>query len=150
MALFEQINEEIKQAMLSRDKVRLETLRGIKKEFLEAVTAKGGNHTLEDDQALKIIAKLLKQREESASMYRDADRLDLAEEEEAQAVVLKGFLPAQLSAEEIMVKVQEIITRLGVTDMKGMGQVMGVAIKELGTAADGNLISQVVKKLLSN
>lgn len=149
MALFEQINEEIKQAMLNRDKIRLETLRGIKKEFLEAVTAKGGSHTLEDDQALKLISKLLKQREESASMYRDADRLDLAEEEEAQAKILKSFLPAQLSPEEIMEKVKEIISRLGVSDMKGMGKVMGVATKELGASADGNLIAQAVKKVLS-
>lgn len=149
MALFEQINEEIKQAMLSRDKIRLETLRGIKKEFLEAVTAKGGSHTLEDDQALKIIAKLVKQREESASMYRDADRLDLAEIEEAQGEVLKSFLPAQLSVEEVTEKIKELITRLGVTDMKGMGRVMGVATKELGTTADGSLISKIVKKLLS-
>lgn len=149
MALFEQINEEIKQAMLSRDKIRLETLRGIKKEFLEAVTAKGGSHTLEDDQALKIIAKLVKQREESASMYRDADRLDLAEIEEAQGEVLKSFLPAQLSVEEVTEKIKELIARLGVTDMKGMGRVMGVATKELGTTADGSLISQIVKKLLS-
>lgn len=149
MALFEQINEEIKQAMLNRDKIRLETLRGIKKEFLEAVTAKGGSHTLEDDQALKLISKLLKQREESASMYRDADRLDLAEEEEAQAKILKSFLPAQLSADEIVEKVKEIISRLGVSDMKGMGKVMGVATKELGASADGSLIAQAVKKLLS-
>lgn len=149
MALFEQINEEIKQAMLSRDKIRLETLRGIKKEFLEAVTAKGGSHTLEDDQALKIIAKLVKQREESASMYRDADRLDLAEIEEAQGEVLKSFLPAQLSVEEVTEKIKELIARLGVTDMKGMGRVMGVATKELGTTADGSLISKIVKKLLS-
>ncbi|MDN4753028.1 GatB/YqeY domain-containing protein [Porphyromonadaceae bacterium W3.11] len=149
MALFEEVNEGIKQAMLSRDKVRLETLRGIKKEFLEAVTAKGGSHTLEDDQALKIIAKLVKQREESASMYRDADRLDLAEDEEAQAAILKSFLPAQLSDEEVLQKVKEIIDRLGVTDMKGMGKVMGVAIKELGATADGNVISQAVKKLLA-
>lgn len=149
MALFEQINEEIKQAMLSRDKIRLETLRGIKKEFLEAVTAKGGSHTLEDDQALKIIAKLVKQREESASMYRDADRLDLAEIEEAQGEVLKSFLPAQLSVEEVTEKIKELIARFGVTYMKGMGRVMGVATKELGTTADGSLISKIVKKLLS-
>ena len=149
MALLEQVNEGIKQAMLSRDKVRLEALRGIKKEFLEAMTAKGAAGELDDDHALKIIAKLVKQREESASLYRDADRLDLAEAEEAEAEVYRSFLPAQLSEEEITEKVKETISKLGVTDIKGMGQVMGVATKELGASADGKLISQIVRKLLS-
>ena len=149
MALLEQVNEGIKQAMLSRDKVRLEALRGIKKEFLEAMTAKGAAGELDDDHALKIIAKLVKQREESASLYRDADRLDLAEAEEAEAEVYRSFLPAQLSEEEITEKVKEFISKLGVTDIKGMGQVMGVATKELGASADGKLISQIVRKLLS-
>lgn len=149
MALIEQVNEGIKQAMLSRDKVRLEALRGIKKEFLEAMTAKGAAGELDDDHALKIIAKLVKQREESASLYRDADRLDLAEAEDAEAEVYRSFLPAQLSEEEIAEKVREIISKLGVTDIKGMGKVMGVATKELGASADGKLISQIVRKLLS-
>ncbi|OFO53435.1 glutamyl-tRNA amidotransferase [Porphyromonas sp. HMSC077F02] len=149
MALLEQVNEGIKQAMLSRDKVRLEALRGIKKEFLEAMTAKGAAGELDDDHALKIIAKLVKQREESASLYRDADRLDLAEAEEAEAEVYRSFLPAQLSEEKITEKVKEIISKLGVTDIKGMGKVMGVATKELGASADGKLISQIVRKLLS-
>ncbi|WP_018028116.1 GatB/YqeY domain-containing protein [Porphyromonas somerae] len=149
MALLEQVNEGIKQAMLSRDKVRLEALRGIKKEFLEAMTAKGAAGELDDDHALKIIAKLVKQREESASLYRDADRLDLAEAEDAEAEVYRSFLPAQLSEEEITEKVKEMISKLGITDIKGMGQVMGVATKELGASADGKLISQIVRKLLS-
>ena len=149
MGLVEQVNEGIKQAMLSRDKVRLEALRAMKKEFIEAMTAKGASHELDDEQALKIVAKLVKQREESASLYRDADRLELAEAEEAEAEVFKGFLPAQLSEEEIEAKVREIIARLGVADIKGMGQVMGTATKELGASAEGKVISQVVKKLLS-
>ena len=149
MALLAKVNEGIKQAMLSRDKVRLEALRGIKKEFLEAMTAKGAAGELDDDHALKIIAKLVKQREESASLYRDADRLDLAEAEDAEAEVYRSFLPAQLSEEEIPEKVKEMISKLGVTDIKGMGQVMGVATKELGASADGKLISQIVRKLLS-
>lgn len=149
MALIDQINEGIKQAMLARDKVRLEALRGVKKEFLEAMTAKGASGQLDDDQALKIISKLVKQREESASLYRDNDRLDLAEAEEAEANIFRSFLPAQLSEEEIKAKVEEIIARLGVTDIKGMGQVMGVATKELGASAEGKVISQVVRQLLS-
>lgn len=149
MGLVEQVNEGIKEAMLSRDKVRLEALRAMKKEFLEAMTAKGASHELSDEQALKIIAKLVKQREESASLYRDADRLELAEAEEAEAEIFKKYLPAQLSEEEIEVKVKEIIARLGVTDIKGMGKVMGTTTKELGATADGRVISQIVKKLLS-
>lgn len=149
MGLVEQVNEGIKEAMLSRDKVRLEALRAMKKEFLEAMTAKGASHELSDEQALKIIAKLVKQREESASLYRDADRLELAEAEEAEAEIFKKYLPAQLSEEEIEVKVKEIIARLGVTDNKGMGKVMGTTTKELGATADGRVISQIVKKLLS-
>lgn len=149
MGLVEQVNEGIKQAMLSRDKVRLEALRAMKKEFLEAMTAKGASHELSDEQALKIVAKLVKQREESASLYRDADRLELAEAEEAESEVFKGFLPVQLSEEEIEVKVRAIIDRLGVTDIKGMGQVMSAATKELGASAEGKVISQIVKKLLS-
>ncbi|MDD7438573.1 MAG: GatB/YqeY domain-containing protein [Bacteroidales bacterium] len=149
MGLVEQVNEGIKQAMLSRDKVRLEALRAMKKEFLEAMTAKGASHELSDEQALKIVAKLVKQREESASLYRDADRLELAEAEEAESEVFKGFLPVQLSEEEIEVKVRAIIDRLGVTDIKGMGQVMAAATKELGASAEGKVISQIVKKLLS-
>lgn len=149
MGLVEQVNEGIKQAMLSRDKVRLEALRAMKKEFLEAMTAKGASHELSDEQALKIVAKLVKQREESASLYRDADRLELAEAEEAESEVFKGFLPVQLSEEEIEVKVRAIIDRLGVTDIKGMGQVMVAATKELGASAEGKVISQIVKKLLS-
>ena len=113
------------------------------------MTAKGAAGELNDDHALKIIAKLVKQREESASLYRDADRLDLAEAEDAEAEVYRSFLPAQLSEEEIAEKVKEIISKLGVTDIKGMGKVMGVATKELGALADGKLISQIVRKLLS-
>lgn len=149
MGLVDQVSEGIKQAMLSRDKIRLEALRGVKKEFLEAMTAKGASHELSDDQALKIIAKLVKQREESASLYRDADRLDLAEKEEAEAEVYRIFLPVQLSESEIEEKVREIIARLGVSDIKGMGQVMGIATKEFGASADGKTVSQVVKRLLS-
>lgn len=149
MSLFDTISDGIKQAMLSRDHIRLEALRSIKKEFLEAKTAAGSDGTLSDEQALKIITKLLKQREDSAQIFRDNNRPELAAEDEAQAEIFRSFLPAQMSEEEISEAVKAIITRLGITDMKGMGQVMGTASKELAGRADGKVISDIVKKLLS-
>ncbi len=148
--LVEKINEEIKRAMLAREKVLLDALRAVKKEFLEAMTAKGGSHELEDDKALQIISKLVKQREESAKIYRDQARPDLAEVEEAQAEALKAYLPKQLSEEEIRAEVKAIIDNLGVTDMKGMGRVMGQATKQLSGRADGKVVADIVKALLSN
>lgn len=146
--LVETISEEIKKAMLAKDKVRLDALRGIKKEFLEALTAKGCDGTLSDEGAMKIMAKLVKQREESAAIYHGQNREDLAQEEEAQAEVIKSFLPAQLSADEIVAEVKKIVAELGVTDIKGMGRVMGVASKLLGSRADGKAIADAVKGLL--
>ncbi len=148
--LVEKINEEIKRAMLAREKVLLDALRAVKKEFLEAMTAKGGSHELEDDKALQIISKLVKQREESAKIYRDQARPDLAEVEEAQAEALKAYLPKQLSEEEIRAEVKAIIDTLGVTDMKGMGRVMGQATKQLSGRADGKVVADIVKALLSD
>lgn len=148
--LVEKINEEIKRAMLAREKVLLDALRAVKKEFLEAMTAKGGSHELEDDKALQIISKLVKQREESAKIYRDQARPDLAEVEEAQAEALKAYLPKQLSEEEIRAEVKAIIDNLGITDMKGMGRVMGQATKQLSGRADGKVVADIVKALLSN
>lgn len=149
MSLFDTISDGIKEAMLSRDHTRLEALRSIKKEFLEAKTAAGGDGTLSDEQGMKIISKLLKQREESAKIFRENNRPELAEEDEAQAEVFRAFLPAQMSVEEISETVKSIIDRLGVTDMKGMGQVMGTASKELAGKADGKVISEIVRKLLT-
>lgn len=147
--LVEKINDEIKKAMLAKEKVKLEALRAVKKEFLEALTAKDAGGQLEDSKALQIIAKLVKQREESAKIYSEQSRPDLAEVEEAQAEALKSYLPQQLSEDEIRAEVSAIIAQLGVTDMKGMGQVMGLATKALSGRADGKLISEIVKALLS-
>ncbi|KGL49081.1 GatB/YqeY domain-containing protein [Porphyromonas cangingivalis] len=147
--LVEKINDEIKKAMLAKEKVRLEALRAVKKEFLEALTAKDAGGKLEDVKALQIIAKLVKQREESAKIYREQSRPDLAEVEEAQAEALKEYLPQQLSEDEVRAEVSAIIAQLGVSDMKGMGQVMGAATKALSGRADGKLIADIVKALLS-
>ena len=139
MALFDQISEDIKSAMKARDKVRLETLRNIKKVFLEAKTAPGANDTLADADALKIISKLAKQGKETATTYTQAGRQDLADAELAQVEVLESYLPKQLSQEEIEAEVKMI----------EMGKVMGTASKQLAGKADGRVISEIVKKLLA-
>ncbi len=149
MSLFEQISEDIKAAMKARDKVRLETLRNIKKVFLEAKTAPGANDTLTDADALKIIQKLAKQGKESASTFSQQNRQDLADAELAQVAVIEGYLPKALSEEEIETKVKAIITELGATTMKDMGKVMAQASKAMAGCADGRTISTIVKRLLS-
>ena len=149
MTLFDQISEDIKSAMKARDKVRLETLRNIKKVFLEAKTAPGANDTLDDADALKIISKLAKQGKETATTYTQAGRQDLADAELAQVEVLESYLPKQLSQEEIEAEVKNIIAEVGATSMKEMGKVMGTASKLLAGKADGRIISEIVKKLLA-
>ena len=149
MTLFDQISEDIKAAMKARDKVRLETLRNIKKAFLEAKTAPGANDTLEDADALKILQKLAKQGRETAQTYIDNNRQDLADEELAQAKVIEEYLPKPLSGEEIEKEVKDIIAQTGAQGMKDMGKVMGMASKKMAGRADGRAISTIVKKLLA-
>ena len=149
MNLFDKVSGDIKTAMLARDKVRLEALRGIKKEFLEAKTAKGGDGELSDDDALKILAKMVKQRKESASIYTEQNREDLAGEELAQAAIIEEYLPNQLSEEELTAALKEIIARVGATSAKEMGKVMGTATKELAGKAEGKAISAKVRELLA-
>lgn len=148
MNLFEQISNDIKEAMKAKDKVRLETLRNIKKVFLEAKTAPGANDTLTDDMAVKIMQKLVKQGKDSAAVYEGQGRADLAEGEMAQVRIIETYLPKQLSAEELEAKLKEIIARVGATSGKDMGKVMGVASKELAGLAEGRAISAKVKELL--
>ena len=129
--------------------MRLETLRGIKKEFIEAKTAKGGDGTLSDDVATKILVKMVKQRKESASIYASQNRADLSENELAEAAVIEEYLPKQLSEEELTAELQKIIAEVGATSAKEMGKVMGVASKALAGRAEGKAISAKVKELLS-
>lgn len=149
MALFDQVSNDIKEAMKAKDKVRLETLRNIKKYFIEAKTAPGANDTLEDDAALKILQKLAKQGTESANLYKEKGREDLAEEELAQVRVIEGYLPKQMSPEELEAALKDIIAEVGATSAKDMGKVMGTASKKLAGKADGKAISAVVKSLLA-
>lgn len=147
--LYDQVSNDIKEAMKARDKVRLETLRNIKKVFIEAKTAPGANDTLEDAAALKILAKLAKQGKESAATFEQQNRADLAEEELAQVRVIEEYLPKPLTAEEIEAEVKSIIAETGATSIKEMGKVMGIASKKMTGRADGKMISNIVKKLLA-
>jgi yqeY family protein len=149
MDLFEKVSADIKAAMLARDKVRLETLRGIKKEFIEAKTAKGAEGVLTDDQAIKIMAKMVKQRRETAAIYSEQNRPELAENELAEANVIEEYLPKQLSDEELTAELKKIIEETGATSMAQMGKVMGVASKALAGRADGKAISAKVRQLLA-
>ena len=149
MTLFDQISEDIKKAMLAKDKVALDALRGVKKEFLEAKTAKGSDGELHDEQAVRIIQKMIKQRKESADMYSSANRPELAENELAQVAVIEKYLPKQMSEEELVAALSEIIKSVGAEGPKDMGRVMGVATKQLADKAEGKLISQKVKELLA-
>ena len=131
MNLFDQVSNDIKSAMLAKDKVRLEALRGIKKEFLEAKTAKGADGELTDDMAMKILAKMVKQRKESAQIYTEQNRPDLAEPELAEAAVIETYLPKQMTEEELTEALKAIIAQVGATTPQEMGKVMGVATKQL-------------------
>ena len=149
MELFEKVSKDIVAAMKAKDKVTLEALSNIKKVFIEAKTAPGANDTLDDAAALKILQKLAKQGHDSADLYSQQNRPDLAEAEMAQVKVIESYLPKAMSAEEIEAAVKEIIAQTGATSIKEMGKVMGVASKQLAGKADGKAISDVVKKLLA-
>ena len=149
MELFEKVSKDIVAAMKAKDNVTLEALRNIKKVFIEAKTAPGANDTLDDAAALKILQKLAKQGHDSADLYTQQNRPDLAEAEMAQVKVIESYLPKALSAEEIEAAVKEIIAQTGATSIKEMGKVMGLASKQLAGKADGKAISDVVKKLLA-
>lgn len=147
--LFNQVSADIKTAMLARDKVALEALRGIKKEFLEAKTAKGGDGTLPDDQAVKILQKMVKQRKESARIFTEQNRQELADNELAEVAVIEKYLPAQMSDEQLEAEIAAIITQVGAAGPQDIGKVMGVASKQLAGKAEGRAISEKVKALLN-
>ena len=149
MSLFDTISNDIKAAMLAKDKIRLEALRGVKKEFLEAKTAKGAEGDLSDEQAVKIIQKMVKQRKDSATIYQEQNRPELAEKELAEVSVLENYLPKQMSPEELEKALKEIIAQVGASSPTDMGKVMGAATKALAGKTEGRLISETVKRLLA-
>ena len=150
MGILSNLTEEIKSAMRAKDSLKLESLRAIKSAVLLAQTAKGGGAELSDEEAIKILQRLVKQRKESASIFRDQGRSDLATPEEAQAEVIASFLPEQLSEAEVVKVVSEIIVKTGAEGMKDMGKVMGMASQELSGKAEGKLIANLVKQQLSS
>lgn len=148
MSIQTEVNEQIKTAMKAKDTVSLEALRALKSAFLLANTS-GANVTMSEAEELKIVQKLVKQRQDSASIYSEQGRMDLAEPELAQAKVLEQFLPKQMSEAELNSAIQTIINSSGASSIKDMGKVMGIASKDLAGQADGKSISEVVKKLLA-
>lgn len=148
MNLFDQISNDIKEAMKAREKEKLEALRGIKKVMLEAKAAEGSTGELTDQESLKIISKLAKQGADSAMIYKQQGRDDLYEQEMFQVKVFESYLPQKMSDAELSEAVKAIISETGASGMKDMGKVMGVASKKLAGLADGKDISDKVKALL--
>ncbi|MGA0431101.1 MAG: GatB/YqeY domain-containing protein [Flavobacteriaceae bacterium] len=149
MALENEITSALKDAMRSKDTLKLEALRAIKSALLLAKTQTGGTPELSEDDEIKLLQKLVKQRKESATIFRDQNRIDLAEPEEAQAQIITAFLPEQLSEEQITAIIDDIIATTGASSMKDMGQVMGMANQKMAGKADGKTIATVVKQRLS-
>jgi len=149
MSLKQQIEADIKKAMLERNKDDLRALRAIKSMILLAETEKGASESLSSDAELKILQKAAKQRQDSLALYQEQKREDLAEAEQAELDVIKRYLPEQISEGELEEVIKHIIDKVNASSMKDMGKVMEVASKELAGKADGKTISQVVKKLLS-
>ncbi len=149
MSLKEQVEADIKKAMINKKKDDLRALRAIKSMILLALTEKGAGDSLSQDAEMKILQKASKQRTDSIALYREQKRDDLADVEQAELDVIKRYLPEQLSEDELEEKIKEIINKTGASSMKDMGKVMGISSKELAGKADGKTISQIVKKLLS-
>jgi uncharacterized protein YqeY len=150
MGVLSNLTEEIKNAMRAKDSLKLESLRAIKSAVLLAETSSGNSGPLSDEEAIKLLQRLVKQRKDSAAIFKDQDRIDLAEPEEAQAKIISAFLPAQLSDEEVESAIASIIDTSGAEGMKDMGKVMGMASKQLAGKADGKRIAEAVKNKLSS
>lgn len=149
MSLQNQVMEEIKAAMKAKDSITLESLRAIKSALLLIQTEKGGGDEMSEADEIKLIQKLVKQRKDSAAIFKEQGREDLVEPELAQVAVIEKFLPAQLSEDEIEKIVMQIIESTGATGMKDMGKVMGMVSKQLGGQADGKTISGIVRAKLT-
>ena len=149
MSLLNSLNDELKAAMRAKDSLKLESLRAIKSAVLLAKTATAGDVDLTEEEEIKLLQKLVKQRKDSAVIFKEQNRDDLATPEEAQAKVIAQFLPDQLSQQEIEQIVDEIVAKTGAQGMKDMGKVMGMASKEMAGKADGKTISTIVKQKLN-
>ena len=150
MSLLDKINEELKNAMKAKDQIALQSIRAIKSELLLLNTKSGKTNSFSDQEELKILQKLIKQRKESAKIFREQSRIDLAEPEDAQAKIIERFLPEQLDEKKIRENIQDIILNTGSKGMKDMGKVMSLATSKMAGQADGKTISTIVKEILSS
>jgi uncharacterized protein len=148
MSLITQIDQDIKQAMLGKQEARLRGLRAIKSALLLARTEKGASEDISKETEIKVLQKLIKQRKESADIYKAQNREDLYKIEAEEMEVIEAFLPKQMERSEVEAYLKELISKVGATSVKDMGKVMGAANKELAGKADGRTISEVVKQLL--
>ena len=149
MSLEQKIMTDLKAAMIAKDEAALSSLRAVKAAILVAKTAEGAGGELKEDEEMKLLQKLVKQRKDSLKIFQQQNRADLAKKEEEEIAVIEKFLPKQLSAEEVKAAIEKIITAVGATSPADMGKVMGAATKELAGKADGKTISGLVKELLS-
>lgn len=149
MNLYEIIDQEIKSAMIAQDKIRLETLRSAKTAFMESTTAKGASHELTKEQVTAVLQRMVKQRKDSATIYNEQNRAELAEKELKEVEVLQAYLPKPLTQDELERAIGEIIVQTGASSLADMGKVMGAATKSLAGKAEGRAIADTVKKLLS-
>jgi len=150
MTLMDKISEELKKAMKAKDNIALQSIRAIKSELLLLRTKSGNPNNLSNEEEMKVLQKLIKQRKESAKIFREQNRIDLAEPEEAQAKIIEGFLPEQLDEEKIRELVEEIISSTGAEGIKDMGKVMSQASSKMAGQADGKIISIIVKEILTS
>ena len=150
MSFQDELNNKLKQAMREKNTVALESLRAIKSAILLLQTQSGAKETMNDGEINKLLQKLVKQRKESASIFREQGRDDLAGPEEAQIKIISQFLPEQLSVSAVEKIIDDVIKKFGATNMKDMGKVMGIANKQLAGQADGKLIAEIVKKRLGS
>jgi uncharacterized protein YqeY len=150
MSLESKINEDIKKAMLAREKDKLEALRAVKTALLVAKTEKGASETITEDAEIKILQRLVKQRKESATIFEERNRKELAQKEWFEAGVIEEYLPEQMSDEELTAIIQKIVDQVGAKSMADMGKVMGIASKELAGKAEGKAIADKVKSILNS
>ena len=150
MTLMDKISEELKKAMKAKDNIALQSIRAIKSELLLLRTKSGNPNNLSNEEEMKVMQKLIKQRRESAKIFREQNRIDLAEPEEAQAKIIEGFLPEQLDEEKIRELVEEIILSTGAEGIKDMGKVMSQTSSKMAGQADGKIISIIVKEILTS
>ena len=150
MSYSDKISEDLKKAMLAREKEKLEALRAVKTAFVLAKSEKSADYVLTEAEEIKILQKLARQRKESAAIYKDQNRSDLYEKEMSEAAIIEKYLPQMLSEQELEIHISAIISKTGARDIRDIGKVMGVATKELAGKADGKTVSEVVKRLLGS